>query len=448
MSFLNSIAGEDQIRNIREWKWIIVLSFLCLLCGYHDYLDIVLVCLMEVIILTCNITQLFYSFILLYFFEEVICLDNLYGLSLLVLTPIIGLRLLLYMFRHKILPSGKDFGLMAFILGSGVVALLTGHFAKATLVVMMNMIIVVLFGSVMRRAKDRKKIIEGIFMTIAAASTASVVYGFIHNNYMIEVRPEKTIMRFNGAYEPNYTALFSNMGILSAFYLRKKMGTVWAGFIIVFNLLSIILTRSTTGLAALVIIMFMLTVLHFREIKQFLNRIVRASDRKNRIINSIIIGAMALEVLALVVIVELHTHLISEKLMMVINRASSGNIEGATSGRIPIAKAFLKSLNSKSLPGRLFGNGPQSMKVYTEYFGDYKYAHNTYIDILYSFGYLGGCSIFIFLLYRYIKNRFLGYTIRSRMEKELLGLTRLVLLISGLMLSLHCETIFLVLFLI
>jgi hypothetical protein len=192
MSFLNSIAGKDQIRNIREWKWIIVLSFLCLLCGYHDYLDIVLVCFMEVIILTCNINQLFYSFILLYFFEEVICLDNLYGLSLLVLTPIIGLRLLLYMFRHKILPSGKDFGLLAFIMGSGVVPLLTGHLAKATLVVMMNMVIVVLFGSVMRRAKDRKKIIEGIvFEPVPGEIYDGKVTRIIPIGAFVEIAPGK-----------------------------------------------------------------------------------------------------------------------------------------------------------------------------------------------------------------------------------------------------------------
>ena len=447
MKFLNSIVSDRQVKNVKEWKWLVILSALSLLFGFHEILDTVVIVLMIICLMLMDIEQLFFSFIFLYFFEEVYCFENIYGISIIVMTPLIALRLLWHMYKNKIMPKKKEFIIFGFTCFSGIMSLLSHNFGKATLVVIMTITVALLFKIILQKQANPAKILDGVAMSIAIASTGAVLYGFLHNNYLNENRGDRFILRFNGAYEPNYTALFCNLGILSSFYYRKKIGYFWSGYMVLINLVGLLLTRGTTGLGVFVILLFIITVKNITYIKNTLKKFLKAQDRFNTLINLIIFIIILLELAAIVFIFEYKTNFISGKLIMILERVRSGNISSASSGRLPIIRAFLKSLNEENILIKLFGNAPQSLKVYSKYFGDYKYAHNTYIDLIYSFGYIGGTAILLLSVFKTAKRYFLGKQIKRKERIEFLLFSRLILFISGFMLSLHCEVITIILLL-
>lgn len=447
MNFINSIVSDRQVKNAKEWKWLIILSALSLLFGFHEILNAAVIALMIVCLMMMNIEELFFSFIFLYFFEEVYCFENIYGISIIVMTPLIALRLLWHMYRNKIMPKKKEFIIFGFTCFSGIMSLLSHNFGKATLVVIMTITVALLFKIILQKQSNPAKILDGLAMSIAIASTGTVLYGFLHNNYLNENRGDRFILRFNGAYEPNYTALFCNLGILSSFYYRKKIGYFWSGYMILINLIGLLLTRSTTGLGVFAIILLIVTIRNINYIKRTLKRFLKGQDRFNTFINLFIFILIFIELAAIVFIFEYKTNFISGKLIMIIERVRSGNISSASSGRLPIIRAFLKSLNEENILIKLFGNAPQSLKVYSKYFDAYKYAHNTYIDLIYSFGYIGGTVILLLSLFKTVKRYFLGKQIKRKERIEFLLFSRLILLISGIMLSLHCEVITIILFL-
>ncbi|MBR4162352.1 MAG: hypothetical protein IKR11_02450 [Solobacterium sp.] len=447
MKYLNSIVSDQQVKNIKEWKWLIVLSALSLLFGFHAFLDIAVIIAMIICLLLMDIEQLFFSFVLLYFFEEILCLENIYGISIVVMTPIIALRLLWHMYKNRIIPKKKEFVIFGFTCFSGVMSILSHNFGKATLVVIMTITVALLFKVILQKQSNYIRILDGLAITIAIASTGTVLYGFLHNNYLNENRGDRFILRFNGAYEPNYTALFCNLGILASFSYRKKMGYFWSAYLILINLIGLLLTRSTTGLGVFVILLFIITIRNINYIKRNLKIFLKGQDRFNTLINAFIFVLILLELAAIVFIFEYKTGFISGKLLMIIERVRSGNISSASSGRLPIIRAFLKSLNEENILIKLFGNAPQSLKVYSKYFADYKYAHNTYIDLIYSFGYIGGSVIFLLSVFKTVKGYFLNKKFKRKERKEFLLFSRLIIFISGFMLSLHCEVITIILFL-
>ena len=234
--------------------------------------------------------------------------------------------------------------------------------------------------------------------------------------------------------------MFINIAIISILCLWENYKKIIAALILSILILGLLFTKSTTGLFCLLIILFIFIIRNWQTI---LEKIKRESTQKY---GKILLLAIILASIVLVC-TEVKYKFITDKLIIVFEKAKVGNLNNATSGRIPIIKSFYKSFSKKPLYNQLFGNAPQSLKVYNTYFFKSNYSHNLYIDLFYSFGIIGGSIATIFILVKTFKRMLLGN--KSEISNnDLLFYARLTLLITGIGLSIHGEVIFLILFLI
>ena len=434
---------DKYLKSVKDWNFIVILSIAILLFGYNEYINIALMVIIGLVVSRLNIEKSLLSYIYLYFFEEVLCLNNLYGLTIIIVYPIIAIKLIYNIIKNKYTAYDKEtiiFILFAFITA---ISLITNTISKATLVIDMNVTILLMFSTIIRNSysKDEiKKLLEKIFLVIIFATINSIIYGLIHNGFMYEKRDQKITIRFKGAYEPNYTAVYLNIAIVSIIYLWNKFKPKISALILALFLIALIFTKSTTGLICFIIILMLLVFKNFTYIKQKAKEILNGKNKK--VIISIFIIA-----LLLLVMIEIHYRIFTDKLLIVFNKIKSGDLNAATSGRLLIAQSFMEDLKKEGIVNKIFGNGPQSFKVYSNYFHGFKYAHNIYIDLIYSFGIIGSIIAITYIFIKTKKSVFLGTEITDKKYKDLLLFSKLVLLISGLALSLHCEIIFLVFYL-
>ena len=447
-TLLHSITGKKitQTGEAKKWNFLVAFTVLTLLFGFNQYLDYLLVAAMAAVILALNPKQLLYAYVYLYFFEEVLSFPNLYGITIVILSPLIALKLLYTIYKRKILPGRKELLIFGFFLFSSGIALISGNFGKATLVVDMTVGIVLMFSMVLKQYKDKDEIVEELFLTIIIAVTNAVVYGLAHNNFMNEVRSDAVIWRFNGTYEPNYMAMFINMSLFSLLRLRSYFGIPLSLAMFIVNFAALAYTKSTTGLICFLFILMLKIIKNAGVIKSLISKQLTGSDRVNAALDiTITVLTMAMTVIV-ICIIEMKYHIITEKLFLILNRIRTGNLSSATSGRLPIIRRFYQEFISKPMINILFGNAPQSLKVYSKYFGEFKYSHNMYVDLFYCFGIVGGLISLIFILRQTFAHRFLSEDLHQQ-SKSLIFFERLILLLSAIGLSMHCEVLTLLLFL-
>lgn len=437
------ITGKNEAG---KWNFVVAFTVLTLLFGFNQYLDYLLIAAMAAVILALNPRQLLCAYIYLYFFEEVLCFENLYGLTIVILSPIIALKLLYTIFKRKIIPKPREMLIFGFFMFSSGIALISGNFGKATLVVDMTAAIVLMFSMVMKQYKDKDELITELLLTIIIAVTNAVVYGLAHNNFMNEVRSDSVIWRFNGTYEPNYMAMFLNLSLFALLRLRSYFGIPLSLAIFAVNFAALAYTKSTTGLICFVVILTLKILKNAGVIRSLIRKQLTGSDRVNAALDITITVLTLLMTVIVICIIEMKYHIITEKLFLIISRIRSGNISSATSGRLPIIKKFYQDFREKPMINILFGNAPQSLKVYSKYFGEYKYSHNMYVDLFYSFGIVGGLISLIFILRQTFTHRFLSETLQQQ-SRSLIFFERLILLLSAVGLSMHCEALTMLLFL-
>lgn len=449
MENTKKITQERRITETAEakkWNFVVAFTVLTLLFGFNQYLDYLLVAAMAAVILALNPKQLLYAYVYLYFFEEVLSFPNLYGITIVILSPLIAVKLLYILIKRKIVPKTRELLIFGFFLFSSAIALISGNFGKATLVVDMTVAIVLMFSMVIRQYRNKDEIVKELFLTIIIAVTNAVVYGLAHNNFMDEVRSDAVIWRFNGTYEPNYMAMFLNLSLFSLIRLRSYFGIPLSIAIFIVNFAALAYTKSTTGLICFLFVLMLKVIKNAGVIRSLIRKQLTGSDKVNAALDITITVLMMVMTVIVICIIEMKYHIISEKLLLIVNRIRTGNISSATSGRLPIIKKFYQEFRAKPLINILFGNAPQSLKVYSKYFGDYKYAHNMYVDLFYCFGLVGGTISLGFILRQTFCHRFLSETLEQQ-SKSLIFFERLILLLSAIGLSMHCEVLTLVLFL-
>ncbi len=434
---------NEYLKLVKDWNFIVILSITVLLFGYNDYINILLLAVMIVVISKLNVEKLLLSYIYLYFFEEVLCLNNLYGLTIIIIYPIIAIKLIYNIIKNKYNIYDKETIIFIFFAFITAISLITNTISKATLIIDMNVTILLMFSTIIRNSysKDEiRKLLEKIFLVIIFATINSILYGLIHNGFMYEERDQKITIRFTGTYEPNYTAVYLNIAIVSIIYLWNKFKPKISALILAIFIIALIFTKSTTGLICFIIILMLLALKNLTYIKQKAKEILKGKNKK--VIISIFIIA-----LLILMIIEMHYRIFTDKLLIVFNKIRSGDLNAATSGRLLIAQSFIEDMEKEGIVNKIFGNGPQSLKVYSNYFHEFKYAHNIYVDLIYSFGIIGSIIVITYIFIKTKKSVFLGMEITDKKYKDLLLFSKLVLLISGLTLSLHCEIIFLVFYL-
>lgn len=117
-----------------------------------------------------------------------------------------------------------------------------------------------------------------------------------------------------------------------------------------------------------------------------------------------------------------------------------------TSGRTALIREFYNESMNRNWISVLFGNGPDTKTIHSEFFGREKYSHNTYIDFLFNFGIVGFIIIISYIFNKLIKGNFLY--LEDNLMRRNVKIVRFICILSALSLSLYSKRLFLLIFLI
>lgn len=451
---------------------IIELVFFVSLFSINKYISLFfLVFLILEIIFSKKIENLLYIYLFLSFFDEVLILDIIKGSVSRIIMVLIFIKLLINIIKNKILPNKIQLSLILFFLIAFVIELFNNTFNIEAVSVLANIYIFILFSMAIKLSKDEKdKFIEKLFFTIVFAIIESIAYGFINNNFLVNVvdyEKQTKIYRFNGTYEPNFMCMYINLGILSLLAIKNKFNKYIFYIFMAVMINFAILTASITGIATLIVSIFIYIIINFkRKSLNYINAVIiiifliilflglkfvinEMNSTTNSQINTEINTSDNKEVE--VDKQELENNIsdnsLAKRITKIINQVKEGKLDDVTSGRIPLAKTFVKSSFNRPILNILFGNGITNKKLYNDFFRRNCYSHNSYLDFLYNFGIIGFILGTAYMIYKTFKNVFLNFSMKDTKYASNIRIIRIMLLIYALSLTLYTKRMFLIFFL-
>ena len=439
MDTLQIYRKNIEIPNLDAFRFLFMLFIPVLLMRFNTGLDILCALFIIFILFQLDLKQLFQAFIFLHLFEESIYIGSTSSVSILVFCPLIAVRLLALFLQKKMYLRKKHLLILGFYLISLLMALLSGTLGRASLVIFMNVLIILMFSITLKQEYSAQEIFETMVKTLLISTTLIIVYGFARFRFYNEARDGIRIPRFMGTYEPNYTAVYMNMGILSALHLKKELGKPLANALLLIHFAALVLTQSTTGIVTLFVVLFFEILRYFIRLFRTFHASLMNKGEQERRITTALYGSLFL-ILIVSAFGGLYAAGLMNKIIGVVGKIFSGNFDSATSGRIPIMRSFLRNFFYKGNINVFFGNGPQAFKIYTGYFKKFMYSHNTYVDLLYSFGLIGGAAAVLSALVILFRGRFLDENL-SGQQKKTLFLMRLMPLIFAAGLAIHAENL-------
>lgn len=127
--------------------------------------------------------------------------------------------------------------------------------------------------------------------------------------------------------------------------------------------------------------------------------------------------------------------------------ASTGNWDLLSSGRLGLWTEKLKDFAALPLWQKLIGTGPAPALTYMPLAYTLSYTHNSYLDMLYSFGILGFLLICWYLVQTTRKRRFMGVSLAGSDAGQALFYLRITLLLEMCSLTIYLNRVVLFFFL-
>ena len=436
---------------------ILLLFFL-----YNDYVDLFI----GIVIICCSIfiklNNLMYLYLLLSFFDDVLILKYLGGSISRIILIVIILRSLYYIIKEKYEIDKKYISICLFFLISVIVSCISKTFTLECITIFINVFALVCLLIIMKNEKiETQQILTNIFQTILLSVCFACIYGIIHFNFLNEELSTLNILRFSGTYEPNFMCFYIDMAIISLLALSEQMNKYLYYILFSFLILFAGLTLSVTGIICLAIILLYYIVHKKFNKKEFIkvfipslialllftpmNYLVSNMFNLSKITNEITIIENSIEnpeanqenntenngnTLSSdnntdnSIPEENASSNISEENASSENESTTeeknsfeirgeelkndffnGNWDKLTSGRLPLAKRFLEASFDRNIFQVLLGNGPTTKMLFTNFFYDYNYSHNSYMDLLYNFGIIG-FILAIWFIINTIKNNY------------------------------------------
>lgn len=324
--------------------------------------------------------------------------------------------------------------ILAFFAVSTLCGILSFGINRNHIIILLNVLTIIIFSANFLKftVEDKKDIIEKIKYTIVFSVLLSGIWGLVNNAFLNDVRGSSVFIRFKGSYEPNFMALYINVGIITLYYLKEKFleKKVVYYSIFTFFIIMLLMTSSITGFITLAILVLIYLIKN-KKIKL--------------LITLAIIGLIGVGI----IIAKINTKSDSEELgriEMIIYKFENGEWDSLSSGRLPIARDFLNSSFKRPILNILLGNGPDTKMIYSKYFDNYKYSHSTYIDFIYNFGIIGAIIILSYIIMNFRKNKLLGMQIEDEKDSEYFRILKIAILITSITLPLSNEMIFLLIF--
>lgn len=328
----------------------------------------------------------------------------------------------------------KSIIILAFFAVSILCGILSLGINSNDIIIFINILIVIMFSNNISKftSEDREDIIEKIKYMIVFSVLLSGIWGLVNNAFLNDVRGSSVFVRFKGSYEPNFMALYINIGLITLYYLKERFleKKVLYYSIFTFFIIMLLMTSSITGF-----IIFAILIL-----------IYLIKNRKFKLLGSlVVIGIIGVGV----IIAKVNTKSDNKELgriEMIIYKIENGEWDSLSSGRLPIARNFLNSSFKRPILNILLGNGPDTKMIYSEYFKKDKYSHNTYIDFIYNFGVIGAIIILSYIIMNFRENKLLGMQIEDGKDSEYFRILKIAILITSITLPLSNEMIFLLIF--
>ena len=341
---------------------ILILAFMYCFYGINDYIDI-LICIFSLLIFIMNINS--DTFYLMYFiliiFEPILTLPVLGGSFFRLYEILFFLKIILK------LKNGYKFKVDKISCLFAAVLLITGLFYQSYVGFFSLLINIIIITIIFQNYGDNSSDCYDLLYSIAIAVFFSCIYGFFRGatiNYGSFIRRTTTIS------DPNYSALFLNIGLYSIINnpnIKKNIKTI----MFITMLAYLVLTVSISGLICFVITLCIYFIV-YKKYSNFKYILLIAVLMISLLIipfdsNSIFYGYKA-------------------RINSMINGTSS-----ITSGRTEIASDYIKIFKKLGLPNQLFGGIKiTDADVIHEYIGDESLAsHNSYIDMLFMTGIIG-----------------------------------------------------------
>lgn len=379
-----------------------------------------------------------------------------------------------------------------------VMGLINHGISGETVSFAVNMAIFLLMRPIVR-AKGTSRVLEILLKMFIYGALAAIAVGIVQGRFvsMLFGGDMLSYARFKGTYEPNFTAVYLSIAIMLVLCLEAEKP--WLDAVLVGILGGgLLLTYSMTCIVCFFVTAAILLVVRRMRLRSLLRRIVMALpiaalffgavtgyvairgvdafDRGMLTENihenvyyvtqedyaKIREGADFHEVAkrasdvtpeeAQAQVVGMHKEALESgasqgtawiiRLQEAVERLLSGDLDALTSGRYGLVRMKLEDFGKLPLWQKLLGTGPDAVMTFQPNAMQMNYSHNSYADMLYSYGIIGFVVLVGYLVYIQKRRRFCGEEVIGNVASALF-MGRMALLVSAMTLSLHISRVML-----
>jgi hypothetical protein len=392
-----------------------ILLGLALLCiRFNNYIDILIICIITLCYCFMSLKENLYLYIFFMPFDEVLVIPK--------IGSIYRLLQFIILFKYCFLNiKGKvdfkfillDIMFLLFLLPLILSSVLIYRDLNV-LGLLINILIIIILRQYFQDNFNFH--LSKVFKMFIISTCIAIIWGLIHQNFMFGGDQLVQMMRFSGTQEPNVMALYINISILFLLFLNWNIKNKIPLFIFLY--IGLFLTVSMSGFMVNLIIICLFIIFN-RNLNNFF-----ISYFKYIVIFIFFIFLIVLFKDLPIIGVPLVR--LQEKL----NYVLQGNFSSATTGRTDLNSIYFDAFKQLNFYQKFIGILTFNNINILTFLGLNKInvSHNTYIDMLFSFGYLG---LIIFNLYIIL----CLYFKKKNEYFRCLVVLKIVLLISGFTLS-------------
>ncbi|KRF60811.1 hypothetical protein ASG99_07695 [Bacillus sp. Soil768D1] len=393
-----------------------------LLISFNNKLDILIISLIVICYFFLNLKNNFYMYIFLMPFDEILVIP--------MLGSIYRLLQLIIIFKFCYLTLKQRLDIKFNIVDIFLLLFLTGYIFCSIIIYrdinVLGLIINILIVIMLKQSISQNFVyhLTKIFKLFIFSTLIAIFWGLIHQNFILGGDQFISMMRFSGTQEPNVMALYINISILFLLYLKWELKKKAPLFILLY--IGLFLTVSMSGfmLNSIIICLFFLL-----NKNTFVN--IKASIKYFFILLLFILSIIILKDHLSVLDIPL------ARLQEKINYVLEGNLNSATTGRTELSNRYFNEYKQLDVHQKILGIFTFNNNNILTYFklNKMNVSHNTYIDMLFSFGILGMIVFFGYVF------RTICLNIKTEYFKCLLIL-KIVLIVSGFTLSMFSSRYF------
>ena len=361
-----------------EYIVMVILGLCSLLYGKNPYIDLLFIAALSFALFFCRKEYLYIIYFLLFFFMEIFVFPNVLFLSrsmgsLFRVYQMIFLIRFVFDINHIKLNKRYNLWMIFFLLYFTVYTVIwfQSTISLVQIALLINFFIICEMQRYVMSADDEK--FDTILQSIGIFAAFASIYGILNPVSELGYVGGAAVMgRSSGTFEPNFMAMFCNMGLVALIcsdFKRNRIIKIIAMLFCVYSLLS---TVSMSGIICFVGAMLLFSLLK-RKVKYFIYFCIGAA----------LVG---------VVIYFLNRELFDFIFMRFaekIDYVQEGAMADATTGRSDLQNSYLKYFFGLGLLQQLFGaSRAGGLRFLVGTVAD-NLSHSTYIDSLLKYGLIG-----------------------------------------------------------